>query len=225
MARYANLAKVRDQFKLKMIAISDLIIYRKNNDKLVKREVEAVLPTKIGKFKIFGYSNLLDKKEHVAIMKGDKADNVPLVRLHSECLTGDVFHSLRCDCGEQLDNALTQIEKEGCGVVIYLRQEGRGIGLLNKLKAYQLQQTGLDTVEANHQLGFAADLREYLLAAQILHDLGITMVRLITNNPHKIKELESYGIEVVEIIKQESTKHPENTEYLSTKSKKLGHYL
>lgn len=242
MARYDDLVLVSKKFNLKMIAISDLVQYRKVHDKLVKREVEADLPTQIGKFKIFGYSNILEDKEHVAITKGDfggyctnieiKAKNngintinAPLVRLHSECLTGDVFHSLRCDCGEQLDNALTKIEEEGTGIVIYMRQEGRGIGLLNKLKAYQLQQTGLDTVEANHQLGFATDLREYLIAAQILHDLGATRIRLITNNPHKIKELESYGIKVLEVVSQKSTKYPENADYLMTKVKKLGHLI
>ena len=232
MARYHDLAKVRDKFGLKMIAISELVTYRKNHDKLVKREVMAELPTKYGRFKMLGYSNLLDEKEHVALVKGDfkeanliMANKVPLVRLHSECLTGDVFHSLRCDCGEQLDKSIKLIEEDSLGVLLYLRQEGRGIGLINKLKAYELQQDGLDTVEANQKLGFATDLREYLFAAKILQDLGIKKIRLITNNPEKISELEMYGIEIVEIVKLSSTINAENKKYLETKVAKLGHLI
>lgn len=232
MARYDDLLAVKEKFNLKMIAISDLIAYRKMQDKLVKREAEAILPTKYGQFKVLGYSNILDDKEHVALVKGDTSqlnsaisDKIPLVRLHSECLTGDVFHSMRCDCGEQLDKSIKLIEAEGLGVILYLRQEGRGIGLINKLKAYELQQGGLDTVEANHKLGFAPDLREYLFAAKILQDLGIKKIRLITNNPEKITELESYGIEVIQVIKQVSTVYPENKKYLEIKASKLGHTI
>lgn len=232
MARYDDLLVVKNKFNLKMIAISDLITYRKQNDTLVKREAVATLPTKHGQFNILGYSNVLDDKEHVALVKGDMlqlnsavGDKIPLVRLHSECLTGDVFHSIRCDCGEQLDKSIKLIEDEGLGVILYLRQEGRGIGLINKLKAYELQQNGLDTIEANHKLGFATDLREYLFAAKILQDLGIKKIRLITNNPEKIAELESYGIEVVAVIPQVSTIYHENKKYLEIKASKLGHSI
>lgn len=232
MARYDDLVKVKNKFNLKMIAISDLIAYRKIQDKLVRREAEAILPTKYGDFRVLGYSNILDNKEHVALVKGDivqlnsaVSGKIPLVRLHSECLTGDVFHSIRCDCGEQLDKSIKLIENEGVGVVVYLRQEGRGIGLINKLKAYELQQEGFDTVEANHKLGFATDLREYLFAAKILQDLGLWKIRLITNNPEKVAELEAYGIEVVEVVKQESTIYQENQKYLEIKKTKLGHSI
>lgn len=230
MARYDDLVKVKNQFNLKMISIADLVIYRKLQDKLVQRQALAELPTKYGQFKMLGYSNVLDDKEHVALIKGDIEKlalntEVPLVRLHSECLTGDVFHSLRCDCGEQLDKSIKLIEKQGAGVILYLRQEGRGIGLINKLKAYELQQNGLDTVEANHKLGFATDLREYLFAAKILQDLGLKKIKLITNNPDKISELESYGIEVIEVINISSTIYPENEKYLAAKAKKMGHSI
>lgn len=229
MARVPDLIPLAKKFNLKMITIKDLVHFRKCNEKLVVREAEAELPTLLGKFTMCGYSNIVDDKEHVAVIKGDPhkiiQDKLPLVRIHSECLTGDVFHSLRCDCGEQLNRALTAIEEDGVGVVLYLRQEGRGIGLINKLRAYELQQTGLDTVEANNQLGFADDMREYWIAAQILKDLGLTKVRLITNNPEKISELEGYGIEVAERIQYPSTRYPENTGYLATKIKKFGHFL
>ena len=185
------------------------------------------MPTALGKFTMYGYSNVVDDKEHVAVVKGDLAEDarLPLVRIHSECLTGDVFHSLRCDCGEQLNKALDAIEKDGLGVVVYLRQEGRGIGLLNKLRAYELQQQGLDTVEANAKLGFPDDMREYWFAAQILRDLGLAKIRLITNNPEKISALEEYGITVAERVQDPSTRHPENAGYLATKIKKFGHFL
>ena len=226
MARVNDLFKIATRFGLKIITIKDLVIYRKNVEKLIRCEAVAELPTQIGKFDIYGYSNILDDKEHLAIVKGKlkSSDKIPLVRIHSECLTGDVFHSLRCDCGEQLNNALTTIENEGVGVVIYLRQEGRGIGLINKIKAYKLQQEGLDTIEANLKLGFPDDMREYLIAAQILRDLDCTEIRLITNNPEKIKELESYGIKVSEKVVLESTRYPENTRYLDTKVEKFGHF-
>ena len=227
MARVNDLFKIANQFDLKIITIKDLVLYRKNIDKLIKREAEAELPTALGKFEIYGYSNILDNKEHIAIVKGDlkSSNKSPLVRIHSECLTGDIFHSLRCDCGEQLNKALIAIEEEGIGAVIYLRQEGRGIGLINKIKAYKLQQTGLDTYEANLQLGFPDDMRDYLIGAQILRDLECTEIRLITNNPEKIKELEGYGIKITERIAFESTRYPENKGYLDTKIKKFGHFL
>ena len=227
MARVNDLFKLASQFNLKIITIKDLIVYRKNVDKLIKREAVADLPTQIGKFEIYGYSNTIDNKEHIAIVKGDlkSSTKTPLVRIHSECLTGDVFHSLRCDCGEQLDKSLKAIEEEGVGAVIYLRQEGRGIGLINKIKAYKLQQSGLDTVEANLNLGFPDDMRDYLFGAQILRDLGCNEIRLITNNPEKINELETYGIKVKERVVFESTRYPENTGYLDTKIKKFGHFL
>ena len=229
MARGDDLFKIAQQFGLKIITIKDLVYYRKSFDKLVTCEAVAELPTLFGRFEIYGYSNILDDKEHVAIVKGNvksvECMQKPLVRIHSECLTGDVFHSLRCDCGEQLENSLNQIESEGCGVVIYLRQEGRGIGLLNKLRAYKLQQDGLDTVQANLQLGFLDDMREYFFAAQILQDLQCTHIRLITNNPDKIKELESYGIVVEERVSLESTRNLENNNYLATKIEKFGHLL
>ena len=227
MARVNDLFKLASQFNLKIITIKDLIVYRKNVDKLIKREAVADLPTQIGKFEIYGYSNTIDNKEHIAIVKGDlkSSTKTPLVRIHSECLTGDVFHSLRCDCGEQLDKSLKAIEEEGVGAVIYLRQEGRGIGLINKIKAYKLQQSGLDTVEANLNLGFPDDMRDYLFGAQILRDLGCNEIRLITNNPEKINELETYGIKVTERVVFESTRYPENTGYLDTKIKKFGHFL
>ncbi|MDQ5920625.1 MAG: 3,4-dihydroxy 2-butanone 4-phosphate synthase / cyclohydrolase [Pseudomonadota bacterium] len=230
MARVKELHKIARHFNLKMITIKDLIQYRRHSEKLVTREAVVELPTDVGKFRMYGYSNLLDFREHVAIVKGDLSEinlnEVPvMVRIHSECLTGDVFHSRRCDCGEQLNVALSTIEQEGLGVIIYLRQEGRGIGLLNKLKAYELQETGIDTVDANLQLGFASDLREYVLAAKILVDLGIHKIRLITNNPTKIKELTEANIQVVERIGLKTTAHPENQRYLATKVKKFGHLL
>ena len=227
MARVNDLFKIATKFDLKIITIKDLVLYRKTVEKLIKCEAIAELPTQIGKFDIYGYSNTLDDKEHLAIVKGDlkSSDKIPLVRIHSECITGDVFHSLRCDCGEQLNKALTTIEEDGVGVIIYLRQEGRGIGLINKIKAYALQQEGLDTVEANLKLGFPDDMREYLIAAHILRDLDCTKIRVITNNPEKIKELESYGIEVCERVVFESTRYPENTRYIDTKIEKFGHFL
>jgi 3,4-dihydroxy 2-butanone 4-phosphate synthase/GTP cyclohydrolase II len=206
--------------------VADLIEYRRRNEKLVRRVAEANLPTKFGNFKAIAYESLLDGKEHIALVKGeiDPRDNI-LVRVHSECLTGDVFGSLRCDCGEQLAIALSMIEQEGQGIVLYMRQEGRGIGLNNKIRAYHLQDQGKDTVEANEALGFPADLRDYGIGAQILVDLGVKNMRLMTNNPRKIKGLEGYNLRVVERVGIEMPAIKENERYLKTKKEKLGHFL
>ncbi|WP_042356021.1 bifunctional 3,4-dihydroxy-2-butanone-4-phosphate synthase/GTP cyclohydrolase II [Bacillus rubiinfantis] len=226
MARVPQLRKIADNLQVKMITIKDLIEYRNKKEKLVKREVEIKLPTEYGEFTAIGYSNLVDDKEHIALIKGEIDPEKPLlVRVHSECLTGDVFGSYRCDCGPQLHAALSQIEAMGNGVLLYMRQEGRGIGLLNKLKAYKLQEQGYDTVEANHKLGFKADLREYGIGAQILKDLGVRKMMLLTNNPRKIKGLKGYDLEVVERVPLEMKTRVENESYLRTKHDKLGHML
>lgn len=226
MARVPDLIEIAEQFQLKMITIQDLIEYRRRHETLVTREVEITLPTEFGAFRAVGYSNSLDTKEHVALVKGNINSNEPvLVRVHSECLTGDVFHSFRCDCGPQLHAALSQIEKAECGVLLYMRQEGRGIGLINKLRAYKLQEEGYDTVEANHKLGFADDLRDYGIGAQILKDLGIRKLKLLTNNPRKITGLGGYDLEVVERVPLQLPAKEENAAYLQTKHDKLGHLL
>jgi 3,4-dihydroxy 2-butanone 4-phosphate synthase / GTP cyclohydrolase II len=226
MARLPDLVEMAKRFNLKLISIEDLIKYRTNKEKLVKREVEIALPTDFGEFHVIAYTNEVNNQEHLALVKGTiNPDDPTLVRVHSECLTGDVFHSHRCDCGPQLNRALKQIEKEGTGVLLYMRQEGRGIGLLNKLKAYKLQEQGLDTVEANEQLGFPPDLREYGIGAQMLKDLGIRKIKLLTNNPRKIKGLNGYGLEVVERVPIQIPANESNEYYLSTKKNKLGHML
>jgi 3,4-dihydroxy 2-butanone 4-phosphate synthase/GTP cyclohydrolase II len=226
MARVPDLAGYAERHGLKMITVAELVAYRRRTEKLVERIVATKLPTKYGEFTAVGYRSLIDDKHHVAMVKGEVsgAEDV-LVRVHSECLTGDVFHSLRCDCGEQLEAALAQIEREGCGVLLYLSQEGRGIGLLNKLRAYKLQEEGLDTVEANLQLGLPADLRDYGIGAQILGDLGLTSIRILTNNPKKIIGMEGYGLSVTEQVPIQSVPNPHNEAYLNAKRDKLGHAL
>lgn len=226
MARLPDLVEFKHKHELKLITIRDLIHYRNEKEKLVKREVEVRMPTDFGVFKAIAYTNDVDAKEHVAFVKGTIDSSQPvLVRVHSECLTGDVFHSHRCDCGPQLNAAMRQIEEAGSGVLLYMRQEGRGIGLMNKLRAYQLQEQGLDTVEANAKLGFAPDLRDYGIGAQILKDLGVRRMRLLTNNPRKIKGLDGYGLEVVERVPLQLPENEDNARYLHTKKAKLGHML
>jgi 3,4-dihydroxy 2-butanone 4-phosphate synthase/GTP cyclohydrolase II len=228
MARLHQLVEYANHHHLKIISIADLISYRLQNDRLIYREIVTKLPSQFGQFDIYGYRHTLDNTEHVAIVKGDPAnfqDDAVMVRMHSECLTGDALGSLRCDCQMQLQAALKMIENAGQGVVVYLRQEGRGIGLINKLKAYSLQDMGLDTVEANERLGFPADLRDYGMGAQILMDLGIKKIRLITNNPRKIAGVKGYGLEVVDRLPLLIESNDFNSYYLATKAKKLGHML
>ena len=227
MARVKQLEKFCKKHKIRLISIADLIEYRRMREKMVSRKVVVDMPTRHGKFKLYSYESLINPSEHhVALVKGEiTADEPTLVRVHSECLTGDVFGSLRCDCGEQLATAMQMVEKEGKGVILYMRQEGRGIGLVNKLLAYSLQEQGKDTVEANEILGFKPDLRDYGIGAQILKDLGIQKIRLLTNNPKKIVGLKGYNLEIVERVPIEICPNENNQRYLQTKRQKLGHYL
>ena len=226
MARVPDLFKIARQFSMRIITVRDLIEYRMTREKLVQRIVTTRLPSKYGTFDIALYRSETDSKEHIALVKGTILPDVPtLVRVHSECLTGDIFGSLRCDCNEQLMAALLMVEKEGRGVVLYMRQEGRGIGLVNKLKAYRLQDEGLDTVEANEKLGFRADLRDYGIGAQILRDLGVRKMRLMTNNPKKVVGLHGYGLDIVERVPLEMDPNEINARYLRTKRDKLGHLI
>jgi len=226
MARRDDLMEFAKEHDLKIVTIVDLIAYRKKKEKLVERVASANLPTRFGEFKIVGYKNVLNGDEHVCLVKGDNFEKEPvLVRVHSQCLTGDVFHSLRCDCGQQLQSAIKQIEKEGKGVLLYMSQEGRGIGILNKIKAYKLQENGMDTVEANLALGFPADMRDYGIGAQILKDIGIKKMRLLTNNPKKMEGLSDYGLEIVERVPIEVDCSKESKRYMKTKQEKMGHLL
>jgi 3,4-dihydroxy 2-butanone 4-phosphate synthase/GTP cyclohydrolase II len=226
MARMPQLEVLGGQLGIKIVSVADLIAYRRRHEKLVHRVAEAKLPTRYGEFTAIAYKSDVDPDEHLALVFGDVTNREPvLVRGHSECLTGDVFHSLRCDCGEQLDKAMEMIAAEGRGVIIYMRQEGRGIGFHNKIRAYALQDKGLDTVEANLSLGFPADKRDYGIGAQIMADLGLHQIRLLTNNPRKRIGLESYGLQVVETVPIMCTPNPHNIRYLETKKNKLGHTL
>ena len=226
MARVPELMEYVKKHNLKIITIADLIEYRRKTEIFVEKVTEAEMPTKYGTFRIYGYINKITKEHHVAIVKGDvNTDEPVLCRVHSECLTGDAFGSLRCDCGDQLAEAMRRIEKEGRGVVLYMRQEGRGIGLINKLRAYELQDTGMDTVEANIALGFKADLRDYGIGAEIVADLGVKNLTLMTNNPKKVKGLTGYGIKVVGREPIEMTCNEKNEFYMYTKYKKMGHIL
>jgi 3,4-dihydroxy 2-butanone 4-phosphate synthase/GTP cyclohydrolase II len=227
MARGTGLKKIADKFDLKIITIADLIAYRRQKEKLVRRRVSVDMPTKHGNFKLLLYENIINTREnHLALVKGNVTEETPvLVRVHSECLTGDVFGSLRCDCGDQLAAALKQIAEEGTGVLLYMRQEGRGIGLVNKILAYEIQEHGHDTVEANKKLGFKPDLRDYGIGAQILKDLGLSKIKLMTNNPKKIIGLEGYGLEIIERVPIEIEPNEKNVNYLKTKRDKLGHLI
>lgn len=226
MMRTPELIELAQKWNLKLITIKDLQTYRKQHEKLIDRMTITKMPTKYGDFTAYGYVNRLNGEHHVALVKGDIGDgqNV-LCRVHSECLTGDVFGSLRCDCGQQFASAMSQIEQEGRGILLYMRQEGRGIGLINKLRAYELQEQGMDTLEANLALGFGGDEREYFIGAQILRDLGVKTLHLLTNNPDKVYQLEAFGMEITERIpiQMEATKH--DLFYLKTKQKRMGHIL
>jgi 3,4-dihydroxy 2-butanone 4-phosphate synthase/GTP cyclohydrolase II len=226
MARVPELMEYIKEHQLKIVTIAALIDYRRKTETLVERAAIADMPTRYGEFKAYSYISKISKENHVALVKGDIADGEPvLVRVHSECLTGDVFGSMRCDCGDQLDYAMKKIAMEGRGVLLYMRQEGRGIGFANKMRAYSLQDDGMDTVEANRALGFDADLRDYGTGAEILVDLGIKKLRLLTNNPKKISGIEGFGLELVERIPIQITHNASNLRYLKTKKEKLGHIL
>lgn len=226
MARVPDLIKIAERFDLKFVTIKDLIAYRLKHDRMIQREIEVKMPTEFGEFKLVAYTQNDTKEQHLALVKGDWEDGEPiLVRVHSSCVTGDILHSLRCDCGEQLAGAMKMVEAAGKGVILYMNQEGRGIGLVNKLRAYKLQEQGLDTVEANLKLGFKPDARDYGIGAQILRDLGISKIKLITNNPKKRSGLKGYGLEIIENQPIEISPNPYNEKYLQTKRDKLGHEI
>jgi 3,4-dihydroxy 2-butanone 4-phosphate synthase/GTP cyclohydrolase II len=226
MARLPDLKKLAREMDLKILTINDLIDYRRRTERLITKELETALPTRFGDFRLHLFRDVVDQGYHIALTVGDVSNGDPvLTRIHSQCFTGDVFSSLRCDCGTQLEESLVSIQREGRGALVYLHQEGRGIGLVNKLKAYALQDDGLDTVEANLKLGFQADEREYSMAAQVLTDLGVSSCRLLTNNPHKESDLERYGVSVAERISIASEPTDSNRRYLTAKREKLGHFL